>query len=67
MNKNNFKSKHDFDRDEYWADHAIPLHEAAEVLNYSTSTLIRRIRLGLIGGYKSKGKWFVVLPKNERN
>lgn len=67
MRKINFKSKHDFDRDEYWADRAIPLNEATEVLNYSASALIRRIRLGLIGGYKSKGKWFVVLPKNKPN
>jgi hypothetical protein len=66
MNKNNFKSKHDFDWAEYWAESAIPLKEAAICLNYSPSTVIRHIRLRLIHGFKSKGKWFVVLPKNLR-
>ncbi|MFM2310814.1 MAG: hypothetical protein RLZZ04_90 [Cyanobacteriota bacterium] len=67
MKRINFKSKDDFDWGEYWADQAIPLCEAAEALNYSASQIIRQIRLGRIKGYKSKGKWFVVLPKNQRN
>jgi hypothetical protein len=65
MNKKiSFKSKHDFDVDEQWANKAITLKQACETLNYSPSQLIRLIRLQYLRGFKSKGKWFVVLPNN---
>ena len=66
--KNNFKSKHDFNWAEYWVHHAIPLSEAMELLSYSRSTVVRKIKLNRIHGFKCKGNWFVILPQiRDRN
>ena len=41
---------------------AIPLKEAAKKLGYHRVTIIRKIKTGLLAGFKIDSRWYVIPP-----